>query len=249
MKRRMFVWLAALVVAIPLSSRAQVVIDFENGMKDWEIVDEPKANLGEGPCAWEVRKSQLGLNGNVLFQSSNCWGSPADSTLMGGFAIYKAKKFRNFTLTVDVAAQDNDGMGLVWAYTGTNRHYRVIMINDVWPEFALDKVRGPLMRMDKRTSDDEPWYEKLTLMKDNYKPYTERTPLRWTLTVLDGKFTFQRDDKLKIEGTDSGYVDGYIGVQMYAQQSEFDNFKITEAAAVDPTGKLSTAWAELKAER
>ena len=249
MKQGTFVLLAVLVIATPLLCRAQLTLDFENGMKDWEIVDEPKANLGEGPCAWEVRKSQLGLNGNVLFQSSNCWGSPADSTLMGGFAIYKARKFRNFILTVDVAAQDNDAMGLVWAYTGTNRHYRVIMINDVWPEFALDKVRGPLMRMDKRTSDDEPWYDKLTLMKDNYKPYIERTPLRWTLTVLDGKFTFERDDKLKIEGTDRDYVDGYIGVQVYAHQAEFDNFKITEAAPVEAKGKLATAWAGLKSGR
>jgi hypothetical protein len=238
-----------LVAATPWVGRAQLVLDFENGMKEWEIVDEPAANLGEGPCLWEVRKSQLGLKGNVLFQSSNCWGTPADSMLMGGFAIYKARKFRNFVLTVEVAAQDNDGMGLVWAYTGTDRHYRVIMINDVWPEFALDNVRGPLMRMDKRVSNDSPWYQRLALVKNDYKPYPERTPLRWTLTVLDGKFTFEREDKLKIEGTDPDYVDGYIGVQVYAHQAEFDNFRITEAAPVDAKGKLTTAWATLKSVR
>jgi hypothetical protein len=104
------------------------------------------------------------------------------------------------------------------------------------------------MRMDKRTSDNEPWYAKLALMKDDYVPYVERIPLRWTLTVVDGKFTFERDDKLKIVGTDRDYVDGYIGIQVYAHQAEFDNIRITESAPVDAQGKLSTAWAAIKSE-
>lgn len=239
----------ALAFWLPICLNAQTTITFDNEMKGWEIVDEPAKNLGEGPSAWSIRKSQLGLSGNVLFQSSNAWGSPADSQLMGTFAVYTAEKFRNFTLEMDVAAQDNDGMGLVWAFTGTDRHYRVIMINDVWPELALDKVRGPFMRMDKRTSDDEPWYAGLTMMKGDYKPYAERVPLHWKLVVNAGKFRFERGDGLVIEGADTAYVEGSIGIQLYAQQAEFDNVKITPALAVDPSGKTTALLGELKSAR
>ena len=241
----------ALLLVSAVSVQAQVVLDFEDGSLDaWEVIDESPDNLGDqGPSTWEIRDSQLGLDGKVLYQGSNIWGSAPDTCLLGTFIIYKGEQFTNFIAEIDVAAADNDGMGLVWAFTGTDRHYRAIMINDVWPDVPVDGVKGPFMKIAKRISDAEPWYELLAAVKDDYVPYTEGAKLHWTLEVNDGQFTFTREDGLSISAEDHEYGAGYVGIQLYAQQAEFDNLTITplQATAVDPAGKMATAWGTLKA--
>jgi len=229
-------------------ANAQMVFDFEDGsLNDWEVIED--VDLGDvGPAAWEIRDSQLGLDGKALFQGSNIWGNAGDNCLMGTFILYKGEQFSNFTLDVDVAVADNDGMGLVWAYTGTDSHYRAIMINDGWPSPAIDGYDGPFMKISKRISDETPWYELLEVIKDDYVPYSDQGRLHWTLDVEDGSFTFVREDGFSISAGDSSYSTGYIGIQLYAQQVEFDNFTITPkgAAAVRPAGKAASVWGAIK---
>ncbi|MFQ6043161.1 MAG: hypothetical protein ACE5PV_20085 [Candidatus Poribacteria bacterium] len=234
-------------------AQAQIVLDFEDGSLDsWEVVDEDAGNLGDvGPSTWEIRDSQLGLDGKALYQGSNIWGSPADSCLMGTFIIYKGEQFTNFTIDLDVAAADNDGMGLVWAYTGTDRHYRGIMINDRWPDVSVDGIEGPFMKIAKRISNEEPWYELLSVVKDDYVPYAEGQKLHWTLEVDNGSFTLTREDGLSISAEDHDYDSGYVGLQLYAQQAEFDNFTIVPhgATAVHPADKMASFWGKIKMGR
>lgn len=245
----MFLCLATLFIAG--IAQAQVVFDFEDGsLDDWEVIDD--VDLGDvGPGAWEIRDSELGLDGKALYQGSNIWGSAADTCLMGTFIIYKGEKFTNFTLEVDVTAADNDGMGVVWAYEDTDRHYRAIMINDGWPAGSVDGIDGPFLKMAKRIGNEEPWYELLDVVKEDYVPYAEGTLLHWTLEVNNGSFTFTREDGLSISATDSDYASGYVGLQLYAQQLEFDNLTITPSGttAVDPIDKMATAWGAIKEAR
>ena len=245
-----FVCAAIFLLVGVLQAQEPIVIDFEDGSLDnWEVIDENPDNLGDkGPSTWEVRDSQLGLDGKALFQGSNIWGSAPDSCLMGTFIIYKGDQFTDFTLDVDIAAADNDGIGFVWAFTGTDKHYRVIMINDKWPEVPVDGIRGPFLRIDKRISDKEPWYEGLAVVKDNYKPYPEGPKFHCTLEVKNGVFKFERDDGLSITAEDHTYQTGYVGIQLYAEQAEFDNFKITPLApsAVRPSDKMATIWGAIK---
>jgi hypothetical protein len=229
-------------------AQAQIVLDFEDGsLDDWEAIDD--VDLGDaGPSTWEIRDSQLGLDGKALFQGSNIWGSAPDSCLLGTFLIYRAEEFTNFQIDVDVAAADNDGMGLVWAYTATDSHYRAIMINDRWPDVSVDGVEGPFMKIAKRISDSDPWYELLAVEKDNYVPYPEGPRFHWTLEVEDGAFTFTRDDGLSVSAEDQSYGTGYVGIQLYAQQAEFDNFTIEPrgGAAVSPGQKMASVWGAIK---
>lgn len=232
-------------------AQAQIVLDFEDGsLNDWEVVDEDVSNLGDvGPSTWEIRDSQGGLDGKALYQGSNIWGTPPDSCLIGTFIIYKGEQFTNFTVDVDIAAADNDGMGLVWAYTDTDKHYRAIMINDIWPDPSpVDGIGGPFMKITKRISDEEPWYELLAVVKDDYVPYAEGPILHWTLEVDNGVFTLTREDGLSITAEDQEYKTGYVGIQLYAQQVEFDNFTITPvgAAAVYPEHKMAAVWGAIK---
>ena len=240
-------WMFLLMLTVSISY-AQIVIDFEDGnLDDWEVVDEDPKNLGDaGPSTWEIRNS-AGLDGKALYQGSNIWGSAPDTCLMGTFIIYKAQKFTDFVMDVDVFATDNDGMGLVWAYEGTDRHYRAIMINDGWPDVPVDGVKGPMMKISKRISDDEPWYELLeAITPPDYVPYPENQRLHWTLEVSGGSFTFTRDDGVSLSAKDTSYESGYVGIQLYAQQAEFDNITILDTYPVDPRGKLAVMWGRIK---
>lgn len=239
-------------VALIFSGTAySLVIDFEDGsLDDWEVVVD--VDLGDiGPPSWEIRDSQLGLDGKVLYQGSNIWGTAEDSCLMGTFLIYKAQEFDNFVLEVDVVAADNDGMGLVWGYEDTATHYRAIMINDRWPDVntVVDGIPGPFLRIDKRVGNESPWYEGLKVMKDDYVPYAENQKLHWKLEVNGSNFTFTREDGVSISASDAPST-GYVGIQLYAQQAEFDNFTITPAGAtaVRPDQKASTVWGAIKGE-
>ena len=84
-------------------------------------------NIGKrAPSRWFVTNGPI--KGKALYQSSNIWGTKDDSCLMGTFIIYKGKQFVDFKMDVDVVSDDNDGMGIAWAFEDTQQHYRVIMI-------------------------------------------------------------------------------------------------------------------------
>ncbi|GIX06264.1 MAG: hypothetical protein KatS3mg115_0667 [Candidatus Poribacteria bacterium] len=249
-------WLAFAAVGLLLGGAAwaQIVVDFEDGdTSNWMFVDEKPENLGDvGPSAWEIRESQLGLDGMALYQGSNIWGGPADEQLLGTFAIYTGQTFTDFTLEIDVAAADNDGMGLVWGYTDTSSHNRVIMINDGWPDVPLDGHKGPMVIAHNRISDDSPWYgDPLAFAHPpEYVPYPEDgSRQHWTLTVENGHFTFTTDFGTSLEG-DAPVLEGYVGIQLYAMQAEFDNLTILPlgVTAVDPAGKAAVLWGALKSD-
>ena len=219
--------------------QAQIVVDVEDGsLDDWEAIDDVEAELG--PSDWQIRDSQLGLNGKALYQPWNVNSPNGGLALMGTFIIYKAQQFHNFVIEVDVVAEDNDGMGLVWAYTGTDRHYRAFMNNDTEAnKNSIDGLPGPFLKMAKRVSNSEPWYELLSAA-DNYVEYPEDQKLHWRLEVNNGFFTFTREDGLSITGEDHSYETGYVGIQLSGQRGiEFDNFTIT--ALPDVTGPSLTA--------
>ena len=240
----------AFIIILCISGAAYAVtfIDFENGnLDDWEIIDDADLDPVNNASAWEIRESQLGLSGKSLHQMKNIWGDATNSCLMGTFIIYKGEKFSNFVMDIDVAADDDDGMGLVWAYEGTDKHYRVIMINDQQPSpNPVDEIMGPFMKISKRISNEAPWYELLAVVKDDYVPYSQQSKLHWILEVNDGMFTFRREDGLSITASDQEYRSGYVGIQLYAQAAEFDNLMIASTADVRPEDELATMWGAVK---
>jgi hypothetical protein len=224
------IWAASLCAADP------IVVDFEDGNLDaWEVVDEPPENLGDpGPSLWEIRESELGFDGNVLFQGSNIWGETEDHMLMGTIILFKQREFENFRLDVDVISNDNDGMGLVWGYQDLDKHYRFQLMNDRWPELPpIDGYNGPYLIAHKRVSNSTPWYEVMSVLEsDEYFPYSVADINHWTLEVNGGNFTITTTDAFGdmnvLTGSDNEYASGLVGIQLYAQDNvEFDNFTIT----------------------
>jgi hypothetical protein len=88
------------------------------------------------------------------------------------------------------------------------------------------------------------------VVKENYVPYAEGgQKLHWTLNAEDGVFTLTREDGLSITGEDQSYDGGYVGIQLYAQQAEFDSFTIVphdDTTGIQPAGKLATVWSDIR---
>ncbi len=217
----------------PVSPPGQIVLDFEDGsLGDWQVIDEADlnpSNAGTTPSSWQIRDSRMGLDGKVLYQGSNTYGDRAGTCAIGTFIIYKAQQFTNFILEVDVVTTDNDGMGLVWAYTGTDRHYRGFMLNDsAWPTNPADGFRGPFAKVEKRISNNTPFYEHLS-STSGHAVYPVGQKHHWRLRVENGVHTFSIDGGTwQLYPQDNSYKSGYVGLVLAAQEGvEFDNFTIT----------------------
>ena len=210
----------------PTPADMPILLDFEKGgFDDWEVVNDLYSEIQQW---WSIHSpSWYGLDGRALYQGSNAWSSTNNDTCMiGPLIIYTGRKFTNFHLEMDSVSVDNDGIGLVWAYSDTDRHYRVMMINDIWPENPVDGINGPFIKIAKRISNLTPWYELLAYKKEDYIPYPENERSHWKLEVNNGEFHFSRDDELFLDASDDSYSEGYIGIQLYSHQAEFDNISI-----------------------
>jgi len=231
-----------------------VSVDFEEGFDDAEVGLEPgdgdwivydEEDLGDlGPSSWTIMGSPL--DGVAISQGSNIWGDATDAVAIGSFVIYDTLEWADFRLEVDVVANDNDGMGLVWRWEDMFNHYRYITMIDSGNSPAGRK--GPYRIMERRLGDgagaELPFYETLAELK---AAYVQGQPEVWALEAIGNTLNFYVNDELILEATDSTYVKGKVGFLVYAQSGVFfDNLSITDLWAVDAQGKLAATWAEIK---
>ncbi len=245
----MIVSLLVLYFGVSFAFPGDLLEDFSNtdvgmepGDAEWIVYDE--TDLGDpGPSSWQIGS---GLDGKAMTQGSNIWGDATDAVAIGSFVIYDMAEWSDFMLEVDVLANDNDGMGLVWRWEDMYNHYRYVTMVD--PGNSPAGKRGPYRMIERRLGDDGgaelPFYETLA---DNNESYVQGQPQRWKLEAIGDTFKFYVDDKLTLEAQDSTYKKGKIGFLVYAQSGVFfDNLTITDLWAVDYPGKLATTWAGVK---
>jgi len=229
---------------------ADFLEEFENGLDDWLAVDEP-ANLLEdkGPSSWVTQAGPF--NGKAINQTSNIWGDVGDVVGLGTFCIYDKMELKNFELTVESLANDNDGMGFVWGWKDRKDHYRFFTMIDAGnPGGAQGKEgdpgKAPWSLIEKRTSDERPYYKTLEVVRE--AAYQQGVAITFKLIVKDGTFKVYAGKNLIAEAKDPSYKGGKVGLTMYAQSGNFfDNFKIVDSsAAVDPKSKIATIWGAIK---
>jgi hypothetical protein len=214
----------------------------KSGEGDWVVYDEE--DLGDrGPSSWAIAS---GLDGKAMTQSSNIWGDATDTVAIGSFVIYDKAEWTDFALEVDVVANDNDGMGIVWRWKDKSNHYRFITMLDSGN--SPNGRKGPYRLLERRLGDNGgaklPFYETLA---DNKEAYVQGVAQKWKLEAIGDTFNFYVDGKLTLKAQDSTYKKGKIGFLVYAQSGVFfDNLKITDLWAVYPQNKLTTTWAQLK---
>lgn len=233
---------------------SKATVGRKSGEGDWVVYDEPPADLGDkGPSAWGIAK---GLDGKAMTQSSNIWGDATDTVAIGSFVIYDKAEWADFTLELEVVANDNDGMGIVWRWKDRSNHYRFITMLDSGN--SPNGRKGPYRVLERRLGDVDadgngkpdgaelPFYETLA---DNKDAYAEGVPQTWKLEAIGDTFKFYVDGKLTLETQDSTYKKGKIGFLVYAQSGVFfDNLHITDLWAVHPQNKLAITWARTKSQ-
>ena len=218
----------------------------KSGEGDWIVYDEPPADLGDkGPSSWQIAS---GMDGKAMTQSSNIWGDATDAVAIGSFVIYDKAEWVDFTLELEVVANDNDGMGIVWRWKDRLNHYRFITMLDSGN--SPNGRKGPYRLLERRLGDGDgaelPFYETLA---DNKEAYIEGVPQTWKLESIGDAFKFYVDDELTLETQDSTYKEGKIGFLVYAQSGVFfDNLHITDLWAVHPQHKLAITWAQIKSQ-
>lgn len=248
---RAWLFAAACCFAVTAASAQDLKISFDDGKLDaWLAVDE--TDLGDkGPSAWAVANGAI--DGKALVQTSNIWGDATDTVATGTILLYNKADYANFVLECDVVAQDNDGMGIVWAYKSLEEHYRVFTMLDAGN--SPNGLKGPYRIMEKRLGKGAgsklPFYAEPRLDIVKGEAYAQGAVTHWKLEVNDGEFVFSQDGKQVLKGSDKTYAKGKIGFQLYAQNNvAFDNVVLQDLGlAVSPTGRLANRWASLKTER
>jgi hypothetical protein len=233
-------------------SKAQV--GRQSGEGDWIVVDEPPEDLGDkGPSLWNIVSGPM--KGKAMNQSSNIWGDATDAVAIGSFVIYDKAEWSDLILEVDVIANDNDGMGLVWRWQDRLNHYRYVTMIDSGN--SPNGRRGPYRLLERRLGDEDTddsgkadgaELEFYDTLDDNKDSYLEGVLQNWKLEAVGDTFNFYVDGKLTLTAKDSTYEAGKIGFLVYAQSGVFfDNLRITDLGmAVDSRNQLATTWSKLK---
>ena len=248
MLKQFFYLLFTFLLASSCAMAGDFVDDFEDAdMNGWITLDEPAKLLNDkGPSNWAVLPSPAGRNDLALNQANNIWGDPPDVVPLGTFAIYDLSEWVSFDLTVEVYAQDNDCLGLVWGWKDRTQHYRFItMIDPANPE-GPGADKAPWSKIEKRIGDDKPYYD--TIGRVGQASYQDGANTKFRLTVENGKFSVYSNDKLVVEASDPNYLGGKIGFTMIAQQGcFFDNVKVVDLGAmVNSKEKLASTWGYIK---
>lgn len=236
-----------------MTNAADFSEDFEKGMDDWIVVDEP-ANLlqDKGPSNWVVATAPI--NGKALNQTTNIWGDVGDVVALGSFCIYDKQEWKDFEITFDMLANDNDGVGFVWGWKDRTNHYRFFtMIDPGNPGGAQGKEgdpgKAPWSLIEKRIGDERPYYKTLAVVRE--PAYQQGAVTNFRIVVKGGVFEVYSNKKLMVSAKDPSYAGGKIGFTVYAQSGNFfDNIKLVDfGAPVDAKSKLASTWGYLKASK
>ena len=181
-------------------------------------------------------------------------GRSGDIVALGTFIIYDKAEFKNFDLSVDMQANDNDGMGIVFGWKSRTDHYRFFTMIDAGnPGGAAgaqgDPGKAPWSLLEKRTGDDIPYYKNLAKIND--PAYQQGTPVNLRVVVQDGNFEVFAGKKSLMKAKDNTYSGGKIGFTLYAEGGIFfDNLVVIDnSAPVEPKSKLTSTWGSLKSSR
>jgi len=233
--------LFAMLVLYSICIAADFSDDFEKGMDNWVVVDDPDELMSDkSPSSWEVKAGPI--KGKAAYQGSNRWGDPTDQISLGTYLIYDKAEWADLSFEFDTVANDNDGLGFVWRWKDRLNHYRFMTVIDTGS-------RGPFRRIEKRLGADGdkfPYYEFLAKSEDSY---TQGVPIHFKVLMEGTKMTVFMDDKEVLSATDKTYDKGKIGFALYAEQAYFDNVELKELnAAVDPRSKIAAKWGRIKSD-
>ncbi len=201
--------------------------DFENEkqLDDWKVIQGTWSIIdgeldGKGP--------QAGQPGVMLVLADHVWKEEWEDYTVE----FKAKILED---------TEDAGVTFRWQKAEPNdRRYYLYRI-DNWPRGFNQKqaegwVAGDMQGQNKIDMEPDTWY-------------------KFKLEVVGNKFNCYLDDELmfKLEDTKNTYSWGRIGFRMWNSHARYDDLDIRgpgiPGAAVNPGGKITTAWGQIKAHQ
>jgi hypothetical protein len=193
-----------------MSGCSRVLLDerfHDNRLLGWTAIDDP--DTIEGPSRWEVRDGWVHQRGNL-------WGRRGDfiGRWYGSFLVTGDSRWRDYTLSVRIRADDDDGFGIVFRFQDPEHFYRLILVND-------GMNGGPVTRLDKREGAD---YTELWSAPAGFKIHKEMSIV---IAAVKDEIKATLDDRILFEVKDGSYAHGKVGLFCYAQSDQaFDDVRV-----------------------
>lgn len=145
----------------PQVARALQFDDFRGpGLGDWTIVDAGNASA---PSNWTV-------SGSALRQDSNIHSTPFTATNLdkeGTYALSGDPSWNNIILEVDLTAEDNDAMGVMFRVRDNDNYYRFLMDRQRNVCQLVAKIEGTFTLLwEHRAGYDLERHYRLTIVAD-----------------------------------------------------------------------------------
>lgn len=220
-----------------LPSSTVVTFTFEDSnMIGWVPVDEPPQLLSAGISRWSVDDGPI--SGKALIQTADIWGDKSDVVPLGTFVIYDLLELFDFVMEFDVVIKGNDGIGMVWGWKSRTNHFRFLtMINSYHPSGAPPDKKGPFSMIERRTSDESPYYLTRAIKKE--ASITQDEVTHYKLELINRVAKVYWNGILTLQIRLGGYMGGKIGFTIYSPHDiiYFDNIRI-EAIVPTPTDQM-----------
>ncbi|MFC1719177.1 family 16 glycoside hydrolase [Candidatus Poribacteria bacterium] len=225
--KRLFGLTMILTLVFPLATWS-LLYDFEDPaqLDDWTLI-QGTWSIIDGEL--DGRGPQAGQPGVMIVLSDNTWND----------------EWKDYTIEFDAKIlEDSEDAGIVFRWQNADPadlRYHLYRI-DNWPRgfgqkqaegWVADEDGGAREMMGQTKVDIEPdiWY-------------------KFRVEVVGSNFKCYLDDELMFELDANGYSWGKIGFRMWNSHARYDNLSITgpgiPGAAVEPSGKLTATWGQIK---
>jgi hypothetical protein len=180
------------------------VFDAARRVGRWSIIDQGNVNT---PSDWR-------LGGGALKQKSNLWGgnaAPVSPLKPGTLAIAGETAWRDYRVTVECSADDDDAIGVVFRYRDPKNYYL----------FALDAERS-YRRLVKVANGA------FTILWQSAGGYTVGDPLRLTVDAIGERLSGYLGATRLFTVTDPDHGQGCVGLYCWANDgARFDRVEVT----------------------
>jgi hypothetical protein len=189
------------------SFAAWTVIDDTKQVGRWAIVDD---GLVGAPSDWRIASGVLQQRSNIQDGQDD----PAAAEKAGTMAVGGRPDWSDYRLSVELRAEDDDALGVVFRYIDRNNYYR----------FSADKQRS-YRRLIKRTVGV------VTVLWQDTNSYDAGVTFTLTVDAVGSRFKGYVDNTLVFNLADDAHPSGRVGVYAWAH----DDLRVSQLSVVRPS--------------
>jgi hypothetical protein len=221
-------WVSAQTVPLPFTE------DWSGGSTEaWRFYSiEPTSG---GTAEWVIEDG-------ALVQTSNIYTTRDEyDVYTGTMAVIGDSTWEDYTYSLTVNSEDDDGIGVVFRVQDSANYYRFLMVED-------DNNGGPFRRIERCTDGA------FTVLAVDSTDFAFGTDTIDITVTLDGSAITVQADTLSLQATDTEFTAGGVGLTCYANTgSRFDDIRVQETGTTNSLPfaddfereQLGSAWSIL----